>query len=73
MGNSKGLFQVHAIDFASEEVRFKLDDDGTPLEVYVKERLDAHMLIEDFMLLANREVAGYITNKEKSRKHCELN
>lgn len=60
-------FKHGSIDFASEEVRFRLDEDGTPLEVYVKERKEAHMLVEDFMLLANREVAGYIGKKEKAR------
>ena len=42
---------------------FRLDDKGKPIEVYVKERKDAHMLIEDFMLLANREVATFIQQK----------
>lgn len=41
-----------AIGFNSEEVRFRLAEDGTPIEAYVKERKDAHLLIEDFMLLA---------------------
>jgi ribonuclease R len=49
-----------AIGFETDEVRFKLAPDGTPLEAYVKERKDAHLLIEDFMLLANKEVALYI-------------
>ena len=49
-----------AIGFETEEVRFRLDADGTPLEAYVKERKEAHMLIEDYMLLANKEVAFYI-------------
>jgi ribonuclease R len=56
----KERFQNGSIDFDMEEVRFRLAEDGTPLEVFVKERKDAHMLIEDFMLLANREVAMYI-------------
>lgn len=59
----KERFKKGSIDFDSEEVRFKLAEDGTPLEVYVKERKAAHMLIEDFMLLANREVAAYMTKK----------
>ncbi len=50
-----------AIGFESEEVRFRLAPDGTPLEAYVKERKEAHMLIEDFMLLANKEVAAYMS------------
>lgn len=49
-----------AIGFETDEVRFRLAPDGTPLEAYIKERKDAHLLIEDFMLLANKEVALYM-------------
>lgn len=49
-----------AIGFETDEVRFRLDEDGVPVEAYVKERREAHLLIEDFMLLANREVALYM-------------
>ncbi len=49
-----------AISFETDEVRFRLDEDGTPIEAYVKDRKDAHLLIEDFMLLANKEVAMYM-------------
>jgi ribonuclease R len=56
-----------AISFETEEVRFRLAQDGTPIEAYVKERKDAHMLIEDFMLLANKEVALYIDEKAKGQ------
>lgn len=59
----KQRFKEGSIDFDSEEVKFKLDENGVPIDVYVKERKDAHMLIEDFMLLANREVATYIAKK----------
>ncbi|MEL6836463.1 MAG: ribonuclease R [Bacteroidota bacterium] len=62
-------FKQGSIDFASEEVRFRLDEDGTPIEVFVKERKAANMLIEDFMLLANREVSSYIGRKEKARNN----
>jgi ribonuclease R len=58
-----GRFKNGAIDFDTEEVRFRLDENGVPVEAYVKERMDAHMLIEDFMLLANREVATFIHKK----------
>jgi ribonuclease R len=57
-----------AINFESEEVRFRLAPDGTPLEAYVKERKDTNMLIEDFMLLANQEVAYYIDQKAQSQQ-----
>ena len=49
-----------SIQFETEEVRFELDKDGKPLRVVKKERLDAHKLIEDFMLLANRRVATFV-------------
>ncbi len=56
-----------AIDFETEEVRFELDADGVPLRVYKKSRLDTHKLVEEFMLLANREVAEFIF-KANNRK-----
>lgn len=56
-----------AIGFETEEVRFKLAPDGTPLEAYVKERKDTHLLIEDYMLLANKEVALYMQPPLKAR------
>ena len=63
----KQRFGNGAIDFDMEEVRFRLDEDGVPIEAYVKERKDAHMLIEEFMLLANREVATFIYKKGEGK------
>lgn len=57
-----------AIGFETEEVRFRLAPDGTPLEAYVKERKEAHLLIEDFMLLANKEVALFIDQKGREQQ-----
>ena len=54
-------FRNGAINFSSQEVRFKLDEKGKPIEVVVKESKDAHKLIEEFMLLANRYVAEYVS------------
>lgn len=50
-------FKTGAIDFHSTEVKFRLNDKGEPEGVFIKEQKDAHKLIEDFMLLANRRVA----------------
>jgi ribonuclease R len=61
-------FQYGSIDFNTEEVKFILDDLGNPIDLYVKQRLDTHMLVEEFMLLANKEVAGYIVKKSSSRE-----
>jgi ribonuclease R len=66
----KERFKGGAIDFAEEEVRFELDQDGVPLRVYKKARLDTHKLVEEFMLLANKEVAREIDRmNEKEEDH----
>ena len=46
-----------AINFSSVEVRFILDEKGKPTGIVVKESKEAHQLIEEFMLLANKAVA----------------
>ncbi|RYE21101.1 MAG: ribonuclease R [Sphingobacteriales bacterium] len=58
-------FKHGAISFETTEVKFKLDENSKPIGVYVKERKDAHKLIEDFMLLANRKVAEFVSKKGK--------
>lgn len=50
-----------AIDFGDNEVKFELDESGRPLTVVRKVRIDTNWLIEEFMLLANREVATYVS------------
>ena len=65
LGLRKKRFKNGAIDFDTEEVRFKLDENGVPIDVYVKARKDSNLLIEDFMLLANKEVAAFIAKKPK--------
>ncbi len=64
----KEKFKNGAIDFESEEVVFRLDEDAVPVEVHVKERKDAHKLVEEFMLLANKGVARYISKKSKGKE-----
>jgi ribonuclease R len=54
-----------AIDFGDNEVRFTLDEAGKPLAVTRKKRISTNLLIEEFMLLANREVATYISQLAK--------
>jgi ribonuclease R len=61
-------FKNGAISFETKEVKFKLDETGKPIGVYVKERKDAHKLIEDYMLLANRKVAEFIAKKGKGKQ-----
>lgn len=61
-------FENGAINFSSQEVRFKLDENAKPIGIVIKESFEAHQLIEEFMLLANRAVAEYVSkikiNKE---------
>jgi ribonuclease R len=53
-------FKKGAINFSSQEVRFKLDEHAKPIGIVVKESKEAHQLIEEFMLLANRTIAEYV-------------
>ena len=55
-----------AIDFETTEVKFVLDEKGKPIEVIKKERLDTHKLVEEFMLLANKEVAEFVHKSAKA-------
>ena len=61
-------FAKGAINFERVEVRFDIDEKGKPLSVYFKESKDAHKLVEEFMLLANRTVAEHIGRVPKGKK-----
>ena len=63
----KERFDNGAINFSSQEVKFQLDENGKPIGIVIKESKEAHKLIEEFMLLANRTVAEYVS-KIKSNK-----
>ncbi|MEI6494905.1 MAG: ribonuclease catalytic domain-containing protein, partial [bacterium] len=56
-----------AIAFNDDEIKFELDETGWPVRVYRKELKDANKLIEDFMLLANRKVAEFVSKINKNR------
>lgn len=60
-------FKKGAINFETVEVKFQLDEKGTPLGLIIKERKDVHKLIEEFMLLANKTVAEFVYNKNKGK------
>lgn len=64
----KQRFRNGAINFSSQEVRFKLDENGKPIGIVIKESKEAHQLIEEFMLLANKTVAEDVA-KVKVNKH----
>src|SRR3989344_1936284 len=66
----KKKFENGAIEFETDEIKFELDPDGKPIRVFRKVRKDIHKLVEEFMLLANQEVATYM-NKETGAKELK--
>jgi len=61
-------FTKGAISFEKTETKFVLDENGKPLSVFFKVQKDAHKLIEEFMLLANRYVAEYVGRAKGIKK-----
>jgi ribonuclease R len=64
----KQRFRKGAINFSSQEVKFKLDEKGKPVGIMIKESKEAHQLIEELMLLANRTVAEYVSKIRVEKK-----
>lgn len=64
----KKRFNHGAINFSSQEVRFKLNEKGDPVGIMVKESKEAHQLIEELMLLANRTVAEHVAKLKINHK-----
>ncbi len=64
----KERFKNGAINFSSTEVKFRLDENGKPLGIIVKESKESHQLIEEFMLLANRTVATHVSKIKINKK-----
>ncbi len=60
-----------SIAFEKTETRFRLDEKGVPVEVVFQYSNEAHELIEDFMLLANRKVAELI-GKQRDDKNGKV-
>ena len=66
-------FKDGALNIVSEELRFVLSEQGNPTGTILKTSKEAHQLIEEFMLLANRTVAVEITaQKEKGESHLSI-
>src|SRR5215467_11951737 len=64
----KQRFKNGAINFSSQEVRFKLDENKKPIGIIIKESKEAHQLIEEFMLHANRSVASDLSKIQVKNK-----
>ncbi len=64
-------FKQGSMSFERVEVKFRIDEHGKPLSVYFKEAQESNMLVEEFMLLANKKVAefgGRASGKKKQSK-----
>ena len=61
-------FKEGSIAFERVEVKFLLDEIGSPTGVYFKEHGESNELIEEFMLLANRKVAEFIGKVPEEQK-----
>ena len=61
-------FKGGAVKFDREELHFDVDEKGKPTRAFYKKSKDANKLIEEFMLLANRNVAESIGKVEKGKK-----
>jgi ribonuclease R len=63
----KERYDAGAIAFDQPEVKFELDQTGKPIRVYTKVRTETMLMIEDYMLLANRKVAEFVYTHTKNK------
>lgn len=61
-------FTKGSISLDTDDVKFKLDAEGKPIEIIKMVSTDSHKLIEEFMLLANKKVAEFIFYKDGHNK-----
>ncbi len=52
-----------ALEFGYDEVHVDVDDKGRPTRIYTKEGIESQQLIEELMILANREAAFFVGGK----------
>ena len=56
-----------AILFDKEKIKFLLDKNKKPIQIYIKSSKDSNKLIEEFMLLANKKVSEFISKKDNKK------
>ena len=56
-----------AILFEKEEIKFLLDKNKNPSQVYIKSSKESNKLIEEFMLLANKKVSEFISKNNNKK------
>jgi ribonuclease R len=63
-----------SLEFNGQELKFKLDEEGKPVDIIFKVQKDANRLIEEYMLLANKHVTKFLNEKKVpnvNRVHAE--
>ena len=53
-----------SIEFSSMEPKFKMDKNMFPYEIYIKPRIRTMEIIEEFMLLANKQISLFVSLKK---------
>ncbi|MCF0178069.1 MAG: ribonuclease R, partial [Bacteroidales bacterium] len=61
-------FAKGAVNFERPEMKVEVDETGKPVNVYQKESKESNWLIEEFMLLANRNVAEFVAKMTSPKK-----
>ena len=57
----KKRYAKGALEFETDEYKFTLDENGKPIDINLRIRDEAEKLIEDFMIIANEEIAKSLT------------
>lgn len=65
----KNRFKNGTLNFGTSEVKFKLDENNKPVDIFFKEQKDANWLIEEFMVLTNTKVCEFIASKGEKSIH----
>ncbi len=65
----KKKIKAGALAFEEDEYAYEVDADGKPISIIKAERLESHKLVEDFMLLANKQVAEQVSEIIKNQDH----
>jgi ribonuclease R len=60
----KKRFREGGIEFSTPEIRFNLDEHNRPIAIYRKDAKESNMLVEEFMLHANKICAAHISTSK---------
>lgn len=64
----KKKIKAGALAFSEDEYTYQLGENGKPISIIKNEHLESHKLVEDFMLLANKQVAEHVSKLTKNKE-----